>query len=179
MGRFLTALRLGMIALTIAATGLAKAQEQPQRPGSEGGSIGGELPRAPAAHSRRPLGHVAARPATESVEDAPRSTARPRAIERRSRPLRHALAARPEGEPPAALAPLTRQPAAEQPSAAPAPSSRAAGLGSTQRAAYCAQRYQSDYYSGWVRNKCAHAPYGNRFEYLVPAWNCLCLGSNG
>lgn len=25
----------------------------------------------------------------------------------------------------------------------------------------------------WMKNHCSKAPFGNRFEYLVPAWSCL------
>lgn len=27
--------------------------------------------------------------------------------------------------------------------------------------------------AAWLKNHCSKSPFGNRFEYLVPAWSCL------
>ena len=45
-----------------------------------------------------------------------------------------------------------------------------------ERAQYCAKAHPADFYDMWIHNRCSKAPYGVKFEYLHPAWSCLCLG---
>ena len=49
--------------------------------------------------------------------------------------------------------------------------------GTQARAQYCAKAHPADFYDLWLGNHCTKAPYGPKFEYLTPAWNCLCRGT--
>ena len=45
---------------------------------------------------------------------------------------------------------------------------------SQERLNYCATTHPDyDMRPGWILNHCSRSPVGPRFEYLMPAWNCL------